>query len=71
MTVTFGDDKAIVGGLGTIDNQTVMIIGQQKGRDTRQRQYRNFGMPAPEGYRKARRLMKTARKIWYSGSNPA
>jgi len=59
----FGDDKAIVGGLGTIDNQTVMIIGQQKGRDTRQRQYRNFGMPAPEGYRKARRLMKTAEKF--------
>jgi acetyl-CoA carboxylase carboxyl transferase subunit alpha len=59
----FGDDKAIVGGIGTIDNQTVMIIGQQKGRDTKQRQYRNFGMPAPEGYRKAYRLMKLAEKF--------
>jgi acetyl-CoA carboxylase carboxyl transferase subunit alpha len=59
----FGDDKAIVGGLGTIDNHTVMIIGQQKGRDTKQRQYRNFGMPAPEGYRKAYRLMKLAEKF--------
>jgi acetyl-CoA carboxylase carboxyl transferase subunit alpha len=59
----FGDDKAIVGGLGTIDNQSVMIIGQQKGRDTKQRQYRNFGMPAPEGYRKAYRLMKLAEKF--------
>ncbi len=59
----FGDDKAIVGGLGTIDNQAVMIIGQQKGRDTKSRQYRNFGMPAPEGYRKALRLMKLAEKF--------
>lgn len=59
----FGDDKAIVGGLGTIDNQSVMIIGQQKGRDTKTRQYRNFGMPAPEGYRKALRLMKMAEKF--------
>lgn len=59
----FGDDKAIVGGLGTIDNQSVMIIGQQKGRDTKQRQYRNFGMPAPEGYRKALRMMKLAEKF--------
>lgn len=59
----FGDDKAIVGGLGTIDNQSVMIIGQQKGRDTKTRQYRNFGMPAPEGYRKALRLMKLAEKF--------
>lgn len=59
----YGDDKAIVGGLGTIDNQTVMIIGQQKGRDTKTRQYRNFGMPAPEGYRKALRLMKLAEKF--------
>lgn len=59
----FGDDKAIVGGFGTIDNQSVMIIGQQKGRDTKTRQYRNFGMPAPEGYRKALRLMKLAEKF--------
>ncbi|HAC15807.1 MAG TPA: acetyl-CoA carboxylase carboxyl transferase subunit alpha, partial [Bacteroidetes bacterium] len=59
----FGDDKAIVGGLGTIDNQSVMIIGQQKGRDTKTRQFRNFGMPAPEGYRKALRLMRLAEKF--------
>lgn len=59
----FGDDKAIVGGFGTIDNQSVMIIGQQKGRDTKTRQYRNFGMPAPEGYRKALRMMKLAEKF--------
>jgi acetyl-CoA carboxylase carboxyl transferase subunit alpha len=59
----YGDDKAIVGGLGTIDNQSVMIIGQQKGRDTKSRQFRNFGMPAPEGYRKALRLMKLAEKF--------
>lgn len=59
----FGDDKAIVGGFGTIDNQSVMIIGQQKGRDTKSRQFRNFGMPAPEGYRKALRLMKLAEKF--------
>lgn len=59
----FGDDKAIVGGLGTINNQSVMIIGQQKGRDTKSRQFRNFGMPAPEGYRKALRLMKLAEKF--------
>ena len=59
----FGDDKAIIGGLGTIDNQSVMIIGQQKGRDTKTRQFRNFGMPAPEGYRKALRLIKLAEKF--------
>jgi acetyl-CoA carboxylase carboxyl transferase subunit alpha len=59
----FGDDKAIVGGLGTINNQSVMIIGQQKGRDTKSRQFRNFGMPAPEGYRKALRMMKLAEKF--------
>jgi acetyl-CoA carboxylase carboxyl transferase subunit alpha len=59
----FGDDKAIVGGLGTIDGRSVMIIGQQKGRDTKSRQYRNFGMPNPEGYRKALRLMKLAEKF--------
>lgn len=60
---SFGDDKAIVGGLGTIQGQSVMIIGQQKGRDTKSRQYRNFGMPNPEGYRKALRLMKLAEKF--------
>ena len=57
------DDKAIVGGFGTIDDQSVMLIGHQKGRNTKQRQYRNFGMANPEGYRKALRLMKTAEKF--------
>lgn len=56
------DDKAMVGGLGTIDGQTFMIIGQQKGRNTKQRQIRNFGMANPEGYRKALRLMRLAEK---------
>ncbi len=57
------DDKAIVGGFGCIDGHTCMIIGQQKGRNTKERQYRNFGMPNPEGYRKALRLMKLAEKF--------
>src|SRR6187551_1382444 len=57
------DDKAMVGGLGTIDGQTFMLIGQQKGRNTKQRQMRNFGMANPEGYRKALRLMKMAEKF--------
>jgi acetyl-CoA carboxylase carboxyl transferase subunit alpha len=57
------DDKAIVGGFAFIDNEAVMIIGQQKGRNTKQRQLRNFGMPNPEGYRKALRLMKLAEKF--------
>ncbi|MCP9290858.1 acetyl-CoA carboxylase carboxyltransferase subunit alpha [Gracilimonas sediminicola] len=57
------DDKAIVGGLATIDGQSVMIIGHQKGRDTNSRKYRNFGMANPEGYRKAHRLMKLAEKF--------
>jgi len=57
------DDKAMVGGWGTIDSQSVMFIGQQKGRNTKQRQYRNFGMANPEGYRKALRLMKMAEKF--------
>lgn len=57
------DDKAMVGGLATIDGESVMIIGQQKGRDTKARQYRNFGMANPEGYRKAHRLMKLAEKF--------
>ena len=59
----FGDDKAIVGGLAEIEGNTVMIIGQQKGRDTKSNLYRNFGMPNPEGYRKALRLMKVAEKF--------
>ncbi|MBA3647632.1 MAG: acetyl-CoA carboxylase carboxyltransferase subunit alpha [Chitinophagales bacterium] len=58
-----GDDKAMVGGLGKMDNETVMFIGQQKGTNTKQRQYRNFGMANPEGYRKALRLMKLAEKF--------
>lgn len=57
------DDKAMVGGFGSIDGQTVMFIGQQKGINTKMRQYRNFGMPNPEGYRKALRLMKMAEKF--------
>jgi len=57
------DDKAMVGGLGTVDGQTFMFIGQQKGRSTKQRQMRNFGMANPEGYRKALRLMKMAEKF--------
>lgn len=58
-----GDDKAMVGGLGSIDGQSVMFIGQQKGRNTKERTYRNFGMANPEGYRKALRLMKLAEKF--------
>lgn len=57
------DDKAMVGGFASIDNQTVMIIGQQKGINTKMRQLRNFGMANPEGYRKALRLMKLAEKF--------
>lgn len=57
------DDKAIVGGFAMLDNEPVMVIGQQKGRNTKQRQFRNFGMPNPEGYRKALRLMKLAEKF--------
>ncbi|MEQ9403533.1 MAG: acetyl-CoA carboxylase carboxyltransferase subunit alpha [Cyclobacteriaceae bacterium] len=57
------DDKAMVGGFGVIDKQSVMIIGQQKGRTTKQRQERNFGMANPDGYRKALRLMKLAEKF--------
>ena len=60
---TVADDKAMVGGLGTIDGRTFMLIGQQKGRNTKQRQMRNFGMANPEGYRKALRLMKIAEKF--------
>ncbi len=57
------DDKAMVGGFGSIDGKTFMLIGQQKGRNTKQRQLRNFGMANPEGYRKALRLMKLAEKF--------
>ncbi|MFN9495055.1 MAG: acetyl-CoA carboxylase carboxyltransferase subunit alpha, partial [Bacteroidota bacterium] len=57
------DDKAMVGGIGEIDGQTIMFIGQQKGENTKQRQYRNFGMANPEGYRKALRLMKMAERF--------
>lgn len=57
------DDKAIVGGFAAIDGQSVMIIGHQKGKNTKERQYRNFGMANPEGYRKALRLMKLAEKF--------
>tara|TARA_B100001250_G_scaffold413453_1_gene447664 strand:- start:1779 stop:2732 length:954 start_codon:yes stop_codon:yes gene_type:complete len=59
----FKDDKAMIGGWGTINNQTFMMIGQQKGKNTKTRQYRNFGMANPEGYRKALRLMKMAEKF--------
>jgi acetyl-CoA carboxylase carboxyl transferase subunit alpha len=61
----FGDDKAIVGGLAEIDGQTVMILGQQKGTNTKMRQFRNFGMANPEGYRKALRLMKMAERFGF------
>ena len=59
----FGDDAAIVAGFGWIEGNPVMLIGQQKGRDTKQKILRNFGMPKPEGYRKALRLMKLAEKF--------
>ncbi|HNR08454.1 MAG TPA: acetyl-CoA carboxylase carboxyltransferase subunit alpha [Saprospiraceae bacterium] len=59
------DDKAMVGGLGIIDNQSVVIIGHQKGINTKMRQYRNFGMANPEGYRKALRLMKLAERFGF------
>jgi len=59
----FGDDAAIVCGLGRIDDQPIMLVGEQKGRDTKQRLLRNFGMPKPEGYRKALRAMQLAGKF--------
>ncbi|HVH39307.1 MAG TPA: acetyl-CoA carboxylase carboxyltransferase subunit alpha [Gemmatimonadaceae bacterium] len=59
----FRDDPSIVGGWGRLDGETVMIIGHQRGRDTKENLYRNFGMPHPEGYRKALRLMKLAEKF--------
>jgi acetyl-CoA carboxylase carboxyl transferase subunit alpha len=59
----FGDDHAIVGGLARLDGEPVMVIGHQKGRDTKEKVFRNFGMPNPEGYRKALRLMKMAERF--------
>ena len=59
----FADDPAIVGGLARLDGRSVMVIGHQKGRDLKERTYRNFGMPRPEGYRKAERLMKLAERF--------
>ena len=60
---TFADDPAIVGGLARLDDRPVMVIGHQKGRDTREKVLRNFGMPRPEGYRKAQRLMEMAERF--------
>lgn len=60
---SFSDDHAIVGGVARFNGQPVMVIGHQKGRDTKEKIFRNFGMPRPEGYRKALRLMKTAEKF--------
>ena len=60
---SFADDKAMIGGLGKLEDQTFMFIGTQKGFNTKTRQYRNFGMAKPEGYRKALRLMKSAEKF--------
>jgi acetyl-CoA carboxylase carboxyl transferase subunit alpha len=60
---SFADDKAIVGGLARFNGQSVMVIGHQKGRDTKEKIARNFGMPRPEGYRKAMRLMRLAEKF--------
>lgn len=59
----YADDPALIAGFARIDNQEVLVVGQQKGRDTNQRRFRNFGMPKPEGYRKALRLMRLAEKF--------
>src|SRR4051812_6743798 len=59
----YGDDHAIVGGLARFEGEPVMVIGHQKGRDTKEKVYRNFGMPNPEGYRKALRLMEMAERF--------
>lgn len=59
----YGDDHAVIGGFAKLDGRTIMIVGHQKGRDTKSNIYRNFGMPNPEGYRKALRLMKLAEKF--------
>lgn len=61
---TVKDDKAMIGGLGKIGDQSFMFVGQQKGYNTKTRQYRNFGMANPEGYRKALQLNEISRKIW-------
>jgi len=62
----YGDDRAIMGGMASVDGQTVMLIGHQKGRDLREREERNYGMPHPEGYRKALRLMRHAERMHMS-----
>lgn len=59
----FGDDKALVGGIASLNGMNVTVVGEQKGTDTKDNIYRNFGMPSPEGYRKALRLMKQAEKF--------
>ena len=59
----FGDDPAIVCGMGRLDGQPMLLVGEQKGRDTKQKLHRNFGMPKPEGYRKALRAMQLAAKF--------
>jgi acetyl-CoA carboxylase carboxyl transferase subunit alpha len=59
----FADDSALIGGIGRIENRTIMFLGHQKGRDTKERVKCNYGMPKPEGYRKAHRLMKLAQKF--------
>src|ERR1700679_1372464 len=59
----YGDDAAVMGGFGLLDARPMMVIGQEKGRDTKQKLHRNFGMPKPEGYRKAMRLMRMADKF--------
>jgi acetyl-CoA carboxylase carboxyl transferase subunit alpha len=59
----FGEDKSIIGGMGFFEGKAVMVIGQQKGRDTKEKLLRNFGMPKPEGYRKALRIMRLAEKF--------
>ncbi len=59
----YGDDAAVIGGFALLDSKPVMVIGQEKGRDTKQKLHRNFGMPKPEGYRKAMRLMRMADKF--------
>lgn len=59
----YADDKAIIGGIAKLEGQPVMVIGQQKGRSTKEKVYRNFGMPRPEGYRKAKRLMQLAERF--------
>ncbi len=61
----FGDDPAMVAGLGSLDGQTMAVVGHQKGRDVKERQFRNFGSARPEGYRKAARIMRLAEKLGY------